>query len=149
MDDPDRTLPPDPDRTRATDEAAVPGGPRLPAKVGRYRPLRILVQGGMGVVYEAEQEEPRRRVALKVIRPELATEDLRRRFAHESVFLGRLQHPGIAQVYEAGTADTPDGPVPFIAMELIEGLPLNTWARTTDPDRSTRIELMIRLCDAV
>ena len=133
----------------------APRAPDLPARVGRYRPLRVIGQGGMGVVYEAEQEEPRRRVALKVIRPELATEDLRRRFAHESLFLGRLQHPGIAQVYEAGTAGTPDGPLPFIAMELIEGARLNEWARggaiggTGAPALRARVELMIALCDAV
>jgi tetratricopeptide (TPR) repeat protein/predicted Ser/Thr protein kinase len=148
MSDSDRTLPPDPDRTLAAGASSGPAS-GLPDRIGRYRPLRILGQGGMGVVYEAEQEEPRRRVALKVIRPELATEDLRRRFAHESLFLGRLQHPGIAQVYEAGTAETVDGPLPFIAMELVDGVPLNDWLRAERPDRATRIELMIRLCDAV
>jgi tetratricopeptide (TPR) repeat protein/tRNA A-37 threonylcarbamoyl transferase component Bud32 len=165
MPDEDLTRPSHPhdDRTVTghSDGTVVPAGAatNLPPRVGRYRPLRIIGQGGMGIVYEAEQEEPRRRVALKVIRPELATADLRRRFAHESLFLGRLQHPGIAQVYEAGTAETPDGPLPFIAMELVDGVRLNEWARgrkgtprggeETAPALHERVELMIRLCDAV
>jgi tetratricopeptide (TPR) repeat protein len=149
--EPDQTLPTDPDRTQTGDRhATIPAAePGLPDRIGGYRPLRVLGRGGMGVVYEAEQQTPRRRVALKVIRPELATPDLRRRFAHESLFLGRLQHPGIAQVYEAGTAATDHGEVPFIAMELVEGRPLNVWLAEERPDRRTRLELMMRLCDAV
>ena len=156
MHEDDPTLPLQP-QAEPTVTGGAPGpaaarAPDLPPRVGRYRPLRVIGQGGMGVVYEAEQEEPRRRVALKVIRPELATEDLRRRFAHESLFLGRLQHPGIAQVYEAGTAETPDGPLPFIAMELVDGARLHEWARGGAAGRQAlreRVELMIALCDAV
>lgn len=148
--DPDQTVPSDPDATIAGEGNDQPGStPALPDFIGHYRPLRIVGQGGMGVVYEAEQEKPRRRVALKVIRPEMVTADLRRRFAHESDFLGRLQHPGIAQIYEAGTADTLQGPLPFMAMELITGVPLNQWALESKPDLKTRLEMMIRLCDAV
>src|SRR2546430_848087 len=71
----------------------------LPAKIGSYRPLRILGEGGMGVVYEAEQVRPKRIVALKVIRPALLKASLLRRFEFEAEVLGRLQHPGIAQIY--------------------------------------------------
>lgn len=152
MTDHDETLPLDPDLTRTSTGAPPPDSPgpsRLPERIGRYRPLRILGQGGMGVVYEAEQDEPRRRVALKVIRSEHVTENLRRRFAHESVYLGRLQHPGIAQVYESGTAGTDEGPLPFIAMELVDGVPLDRWVRVQEPDLRARVELMIQLCDAV
>jgi tetratricopeptide (TPR) repeat protein/predicted Ser/Thr protein kinase len=147
----DPTLPHDPDRTEAAGglRPSAAAARDLPAQIGRYRPVRILGQGGMGVVYEAEQQEPRRRVALKVIRPELATADLRRRFAHESVFLARLQHPGIAQVYEAGTAETDAGSVPFIAMELVDGVPLTTWVLRAQPDLAARLAMMIELCDAV
>lgn len=157
MSDADHTLPDseptlstDPDATiTANSSDRTRTASSLPDQVGHYRPLRIIGQGGMGVVYEAEQEKPRRRVALKVIRPEMATEALRRRFAHESDFLGRLQHPGIAQIYEAGTADTPQGPVPFMAMELVEGQPLHNWVRDHSSDLKARLELMIKLCDAV
>ena len=150
MNDSENTLPIDPNATLPLGggTGGIPD-PDLPEHVGHYRPLRVIGRGGMGVVYEAEQEEPRRRVALKVIRPEMVTADLRKRFANESAFLGRLQHPGIAQVYEAGTADTPAGPVPFIAMELVDGVPLNVWVRDQNPNLRTRLEMMIRLCDAV
>ena len=73
--------------------------PPLLGSLGRYRLIRLLGEGGMGAVYEAEQDRPRRTVALKVIRPSLASPSLLKRFRHESQILGRLHHPGIAQVY--------------------------------------------------
>jgi len=84
----------------------LPSGSRL----GSYRLVRIIGSGGMGTVYEAEQDNPHRTVALKVIRAGVASAEGARRFKHEAETLGRLQHPWIAQVYEAGTADTPIGP---------------------------------------
>jgi hypothetical protein len=102
----------------------------LPAGIGRYRIIRMLGKGGMGAVYEAEQEQPRRTVALKVIKPGLATPELLRRFAQESQALGRLQHPGIAQIYEAGSADSGLGPQPYFAMEFIRGESLLSYAET-------------------
>src|SRR5262249_33100825 len=77
-----------------------PGGPAPPPPVqaiGRYRVVRVLGEGGMGTVYEAEQDNPRRTVALKVIRAGLASDSLLQRFAREAQILGRLHHPGIAQ----------------------------------------------------
>src|SRR5262245_14683161 len=71
-----------------------PATPRFPV-VGRYRVVRVLGEGGMGTVYEAEQDNPRRTVALKVIRAGLASEYLLKRFALEAQILGRLHHPGI------------------------------------------------------
>jgi hypothetical protein len=99
---------------------AVTGAP-LPATIGRYRIVRLIGEGGMGAVYEAEQDQPRRTVALKVIKPGLASPELLRRFAQEAQALGRLQHPGIAQIYDAGTADTGFGSQPYFAMEFIRG----------------------------
>jgi hypothetical protein len=99
----------------------------LPEAVGRYRIVRLVGEGGMGAVYEAEQDQPRRTVALKVIKPGLASPELLRRFDRESQALGRLQHPGIAQIYEAGTADTGFGPQPYFAMEFIR-TPGNGWS---------------------
>src|SRR5688572_17618698 len=77
-----------------------------PDRIGPFRILALIGEGAMGIVYEAEQERPRRRVALKIIRPGVATPTMLRRFEHEYEFLGRLQHPGIAQIYQAGVADT-------------------------------------------
>ena len=85
----------------------------------------------MGAVYEAEQDQPRRRVALKVIKAAWASPEMLRRFEQESRALGRLQHPGIAQIYEAGSADAGFGVQPFFAMELIHGKPLVEYAMST------------------
>src|SRR5262245_11150900 len=96
-------------------------------QIARYRVLRLIGEGGMGAVYEAEQDHPRRIVALKIIKPGLSSAVLLRRFEAESQALGRLQHPGIAQIYEAGTADTGFGPQPYFAMELIRGKTLKEY----------------------
>src|SRR5215470_1423590 len=74
-------------------------------RFGQYRILSKIGEGGMGVVYQAEQDHPHRIVALKVVRSGLASSGLLRRFEWESEILARLQHPGIAQIYEAGAAD--------------------------------------------
>jgi WD40 repeat protein/predicted Ser/Thr protein kinase len=118
----------------------------LPASIGRYRVVRRLGEGGMGTVYEAEQDEPRRTVALKVMRPGLDSPDLRKRFAQEARILGRLHHVGIAQVYEAGA--TEDGRL-YFAMEFIRGRPLTEHARRHTADARARLDLAARVCDAV
>ena len=120
-----------------------------PAAIGRYRILRVLGEGGMGVVYEAEQDEPRRIVALKVIKLDLATPDRLRRFKQESQALARLQHPGIAQIYESNTADTGFGPQPYFAMESIRGLPLQQYAEVHQLETRQKLALMVKVCDAV
>jgi len=121
----------------------------LPTEIGRYRILRLLGEGGMGIVYEAEQENPRRAVALKVIKPGFANAEMRRRFAQESSALGRLQHSGIAQIYEAGAADTGLGPLPYFAMELVHGRPLLEYAEAQRLNARERLELMLRIGEAV
>jgi len=120
-----------------------------PAAIGRYRIIRLLGEGGMGTVYEAQQEEPRRVVALKVIKLGLATHDRLRRFRQESQALARLQHPGIAQIYESSTADTGLGPQPFFAMEFIRGLPLKQYAEVHRLDTRHKLALMVKVCEAV
>src|ERR1700728_1800148 len=125
------------------------GARPIPAAIGRYRVVRLLGEGGMGVVYEAEQEQPRRIVALKVIKPGYATTETLRRFQHESQALGRLQHPGIAQIYEASTADTGFGPQPYFAMELVRGSSLDSYAETHATNTRQKLTLMSRICDAV
>ncbi|MEP6765779.1 MAG: protein kinase, partial [Gemmatimonadaceae bacterium] len=117
--------------------------------IGRYRILRVLGEGGMGIVYEAEDDQLHRNVALKVIRGELVTPELARRFALESEALGRLQHPGIAQIYEVGSDEGPTGPRSFFAMELVRGLPLTAYANTKRLELPERLELFALICDAV
>src|SRR3954447_15366094 len=124
----------------------LPAEPGLPSRIGRYRILRRHGEGGMGTVYEAEQDNPRRTVALKVIRPGIVSAELLNRFSHEAQILGRLQHPGIAQVYEAGRAEDCQ---PFFAMEFIRGMPLDEYARRRSLLPPARLELLARVCDAV
>src|ERR1700758_4078972 len=125
------------------------GAQALPSNIGGYRILRLLGEGGMGTVYEAEQENPHRTVALKVIRAGSATGEMLRRFENEAQALGRLQHPGIAQIYEAGTADTPFGKQPYFAMELVRGQTLLAYCDNHHLNTRQRLELMARICDAV
>lgn len=121
----------------------------LPGSIGPYRILGLLGEGGMGRVYLAEQDQPKRRVALKVIRAGAAPRSVLRRFEREAAALARLQHPGIAHVYQTGTSDTGRGPQPFLAMELVEGLPLTRHAREHRLNTRQKLELIARVCDAI
>jgi tetratricopeptide (TPR) repeat protein len=103
----------------------------------------------MGAVYEAEQDQPRRTVALKVIKPGMASPALLKRFEQEAQALGRLQHPGIAQIYDAGTADTGYGPQPYFAMEFIRGEDLRSFVASRRLNTLERLELFAKVCDAV
>src|SRR5256885_8018187 len=95
----DTTLPPDPSKAPFAHDG-------LPATIGAYRIVKRIGEGGMGAVYLAEQPHPRRTVALKVIKAGLSGADVLRRFEREADLLGRLQHPAVAQIYDAGTAET-------------------------------------------
>src|SRR5262245_25477751 len=82
--------------------------PLIGRNLGGFTTLRRIGAGGMGAVYEAEQEHPRRKAAVKVLRPGFATRGMMRRFEYESEILAKLQHPGIAHIYAAGTFDLGD-----------------------------------------
>lgn len=125
------------------------GSIETPEAIGNYRIIRTLGQGGMGIVYEAQQQSPQRTVALKLLRPGLATQELIRRFEFEAEALGRLQHPNIAHIYEAGLVETPAGPRPFFAMEIVRGEPLNSWARKSGASIRQKLELFADICDAI
>lgn len=103
----------------------------------------------MGTVYEAWQERPRRRVALKLMRPGLTTPALLRRFHLEADILGLLEHPAIARVYEAGTASLGGMEQPYLTMELIEGLPLTTYVEREALSLRDRVSLLIAIADGV
>lgn len=121
-------------------------------RLGRYTIRRIVARGGMGIVYEAEQDRPRRIVALKVMRPGLVHASARQRFQHEVETLGRMQHVNITRIYEAGIHEDPVVPgeaVPFFAMEYIDGKPLIEYANLHKLDARLRLELMIQVCRAV
>ncbi len=132
---------------------AVGTDPR-PIRIGQFRILSRIGAGGMGVVYEAEQDNPRRSVALKVIRSEVTSSQALWRFRLEAQVLGRLQHPGVAQIYEAGAAEieTPAGlkiEQPYFAMEYVHGRPLTQFASQQRLGTGARLELVARICDAV
>ena len=122
----------------------------MPEQIGPYRIIRECGHGGMGAVYEAEQDVPRRRVALKIIRPEKMSRGLRRRFHHESSVLARLRHSGIAQVYDAGIHNDAHHSTPFFVMEFIPNAEtLTAFAQRRNLGLRTKLELFIRVCEAV
>jgi eukaryotic-like serine/threonine-protein kinase len=133
--------------TPATDQEGKSAA--MPRLRGDYRILRTIGEGGMGVVFEAEQDFPRRRVALKALRPGMASQRMLRRFKNEADFLARLQHPHIAQIYDAGIADegTPDQA--FFAMELVDGQSLTAFATTRRLSHEQRWRLLLKVCDAI
>ncbi len=121
----------------------------LPERIGGYRIVRLIAMGGMGTVYEAVQEAPRRTVAIKLLRADLLSPATVRRFEYEAEALASLQHPGIAQVYEFGSC-RPFGPEqPFFAMELIRGMPITRYADERRLDARARLALLAEVCDAV
>ena len=131
-------------------EWPIEGMDRPPEMIGQYRIIGVIGSGGMGAVYEAAQDNPRRRVALKVVKSERATPAAMRRFKFEVQALARLRHPGIAQIYEAGTFQSEAGEQPYFAMEYIPAArPITDYADEMDLGIEERIRLFERVCDAV
>jgi serine/threonine protein kinase/Tfp pilus assembly protein PilF len=134
------------------DERRRAAAARPPAEIAGYRIIGRLGQGGMGVVWEAEQAHPRRRVALKVLRGDHLLDDYHARMFHrEAESLARLKHPNIAAIYEAG--HTGDGH-PYFAMELVRGERLDRWlasrpATIDAAELELRLHLFKTMCDAV
>jgi eukaryotic-like serine/threonine-protein kinase len=121
----------------------------VPERIGKFRILGVLGEGGMGVVYRAEQDQPRRVVALKILRISAGGASMQRRFEREGEALARLHHPGIAQVYEVGRAETAWGSCPYLAMELIEGLPITEFVRDSSPSVPEKLSLLALTADAL
>jgi len=142
------TRPADPARPPLLDLVTTAQQPPL-SRIGHYTLLGVLGEGGMGIVYRARQENPARIVALKLMKPFAVSEKGLRRFENEAQILGKLQHPGIARVFEAGTAQTPLGPQPFFAMELVDGSPLLHHAREHKLDTRGRLEIFVKVCAAI
>jgi tetratricopeptide (TPR) repeat protein/tRNA A-37 threonylcarbamoyl transferase component Bud32 len=121
-----------------------------PKTIGKYHVKRELASGGMGTVYEATQESPRRVVAVKVLKHGIASRSAMRRFEYEAQILARLRHPGIAQIYEAGIHDDGRGVVPYFAMEYIPNArPITTYATERKLGTRERLYLFATVCDAV
>jgi tetratricopeptide (TPR) repeat protein len=144
-----------PDVIRQTIGAALNNGftPFNVQRVGPFELGRLLGSGGMGLVYEAHRVdgEVRQRVAIKFAQVSpLATREFRenahRRFLRERQVLASLRHPYIAGLIDAGA--TPDG-IPYAVIEQIDGIPIDSYCDASVPDKAERIQLVLKLCDAV
>jgi len=120
------------------------------SRVGPFRLVRLLASGGMGVVYEAEQENPRRRVALKVMRSGLGGDSSARRFRREAEILASLHHPSIATIHATGVHTDGERDVPWLAMELLEDArSIVQYAEEHELGLRERIQLFGEVCEAV
>ena len=126
---------------------AVEGEHALPKRVGPYRIIQVLGEGGMGVVYEAEETEPvKRRVALKLVRAGHDTREVLARFDAERRALAVMNHGCIAKVLSAGTTEQGQ---PYFAMELVRGLPITAYCDARRLSVRDRLSLFISVCEAV
>jgi tetratricopeptide (TPR) repeat protein len=115
--------------------------------IGRYKLLEIIGEGGMGVVYMAEQEQPvRRKVAIKIIKLGMDTRQVVARFEAERQALAMMDHPHIAQVLDAGATDTGR---PYFVMELVQGVPITEFCAANRISVDERIKLFMAVCQAI
>lgn len=121
----------------------------VPERIGPFRVIRHIASGGMGEVYEVEQDEPRRRVALKVMRRALRTPDAVQRFETEANLLARMSHPNIAAIHTMGRATEGESELHYIVMALVDGQPITKYVLKAQPSIDERLELLARVCDAI
>jgi eukaryotic-like serine/threonine-protein kinase len=115
--------------------------------IGRYKLLQQIGEGGCGVVYMAEQEEPvKRRVALKVIKLGMDTKDVIARFEAERQALAMMDHPNIAKVLDAGATDKGR---PYFVMELVRGIKITDYCDQNNLSTQARLDLFVQVCRAV
>jgi serine/threonine protein kinase/outer membrane protein assembly factor BamB len=115
--------------------------------IGRYRLLEQIGEGGFGLVWMAEQEEPvRRRVALKIIKLGMDTREVVARFEAERQALAMMDHPNIARVFDGGATETGR---PYFVMELVKGIPITKFCDERKLSTSQRLELFMQICHAV
>jgi tRNA A-37 threonylcarbamoyl transferase component Bud32 len=130
-----------------TTKISVPLMEQPGAKIGRYKLLQQIGEGGCGVVYMADQEEPvKRRVALKVIKPGMDTKEVLGRFEAERQALALMDHPNIAKVLEAGATESGR---PFFVMELVRGIPITRYCDENRLPTRQRLELFVQVCQAI
>jgi len=116
-------------------------------RIGRYKLLQQIGEGGCGVVYMAEQEEPvRRRVALKVIKLGMDTKSVMARFEAERQALALMDHPNIAKVLDAGATDTGR---PYFVMELVRGIKITDYCDQNNLPTEERLQLFVHVCHAI
>ena len=132
-----------------------PGGTALVAaitekpgdRIGHYKLLQVIGEGGCGVVYMAEQEEPvRRRVALKIIKLGMDTKSVIARFEAERQALAMMDHPNIAKVFDAGATETGR---PYFVMELVRGIKITEYCDQNSLSTDDRLKLFTQVCQAI
>ena len=119
----------------------------LGQRIGGYKLMEQIGEGGMGVVYVAEQERPiHRKVALKIIKPGMDTKEVIARFEAERQALALMNHPNIAKVFEAGTTESGR---PYFVMELVNGIPITGYSDRCKLSTRERLQLFVTVCQAV
>jgi len=133
-----------------SDQQAGNGPQEFPEKIGQYVIKRVIASGGMGTVFEALQENPRRPAAVKIVKRSMASSEALRRFEREAQALARLRHPGIAQIYEAGTFEDSGVSRPFLALEYIpHARKIIDHERTRNLGLREKLEMFLQVCTAV
>src|SRR5262245_16605424 len=113
-------------------------------RIGHYKLLEKIGEGGCGLVYMAEQEEPvRRRVALKIIKPGMDTKSVIARFEAERQALALMDHPGIAKVLDAGATESG---LPYFVMELVQGTKITDYCDQNSLCTESRLQLFVQVC---
>src|ERR1043165_2730632 len=129
------------------ERAKIAVGEKPGDRVGRYKLLQQIGEGGYGVVFVAEQEEPiRRRVALKVVKPGMDTKNVIARFEAERQALALMDHPNIAHVFDAGATESGR---PYFVMELVRGIRITDYCGQKSLSTRGRLQLFIKVCEAV
>ena len=136
----------DPPQATTDSTAAWPHPDAAGTVIGPYKLLEQIGEGGMGVVYVADQTEPvKRRVALKVIKPGMDTKEVIARFEVERQALALMDHPNIAKVFDGGAHDGR----PYFVMELVRGLPITDYCDRAGLGTKDRLKLFATVCRAV
>jgi WD40 repeat protein/serine/threonine protein kinase len=131
----------------APTEVFVPVSEQPGSKVGAYKLMELIGEGGFGLVYVAEQTQPvRRKVALKLIKPGMDSKQVIARFEAERQALALMDHPNIARVLDAGTTETG---LPYFVMELVRGIPITEYCDKNQLTPNERLELFISVCHAI
>jgi len=147
---------PDPDPDATMPGATAPGGPvpgvgggdgDTPESIGPYRLVRVIGEGGMGLVYEAEQLQPlKRMVALKIVKRGMDTHEFVARFESERQALALMDHPAIAKVFDAGATEHGR---PYFVMEYVKGIPITDFCDQENLSLTERLTLFVHVCEGV
>ena len=133
--------------TTDSNSATLPFPKPLTSAIGRYKPLQQIGEGGFGLVYMAEQQDPiRRRVALKILKPGMDTKQIVARFEAERQALALMDHPNIARIHDGGATEHGR---PYFVMELVRGIPITDFCDQKQLNTKQRLELFLDVCSAI